>query len=75
MVLSASLSSDLHSSNDIRPQSTDHPDKVTENLFTTPSLERFLNTEGVAEIHRAREVLLGTIEPVCSEKLLSPKDR
>ena len=75
MVLPASPSTDLHPSNNIRPQSTDHPDKVTENLFTTPSVESFIDAKGVAEVHRPREVLFGTVEPVCSEEFLGPKNR
>ncbi len=48
----------------------DVPDEIADDLVAPPLLDRLLEAERVAEVDRAREVLLRAVEPVNGEQLL-----
>jgi hypothetical protein len=48
-------------------------DVIAENLLPSPLLERFIDAEREAEVHGAREVLLGAVEAVQGLELLRPQ--
>ena len=62
-----------HRHDDIRPKRPDVPDEVSQDLLMAPLLERFLLAERVAEVHRAREVLLRAVEAMRDEQFLGAK--
>ena len=53
----------------------DHPNDIAEDLLAAPTLERLLDAERVAEVDRAREILLRPVEPVRGGKLLGAEHR
>ena len=75
VVLTTPLPVRAHPGHDIGPDRTDHPDEVAEDLLPPPLLEGFLDAERVAEVDRAGEVLLGTVESVSCQQLLCSQHR
>jgi hypothetical protein len=49
---------------DVRTDRTNVADEIAQDLVVAPPVERFLDAERVAEVDRAREVLLGAVDPV-----------
>ncbi len=59
---------------DVRADRADPVDVVLEDLLAIPALERLVTAEGVPEVHRAREVLLGAVHAVRGEQFLGAED-
>ena len=60
------------------PDRPDQPDVVAEDLLPAPLLERLVDAERVAEVHGAREVLLGAVElraPRAAPRCAAPRAR
>jgi hypothetical protein len=73
VVLAASGSVGPERDDDVRMGHADEPNEVAEDLFAAPALEGLFDAERIAEVDRTREKLLGPVEAVCCEQLLSPK--
>ena len=54
---------------------TNHADVVAEDLLLAPLLEGLVHAEGIAEVHGAREVLLGAVIAVRGEQFFGAQHR
>ena len=70
MVLPAAGAVGAHRDDHVGPRHANQPDVVAEDLVVAPLLERLLDAEREAEVHGAREELLGAVEAVRGQQLL-----
>ena len=61
-MLAAALAVEDEADDHVGTDRADHPHVVAEDLLLAPLLERLFDAERVAEVDRAREVLLGAVE-------------
>ena len=74
MVQAAARAVGAHRGDDVGPDRADEADEVARDLVLAPLLERLVDAERVAEVDRAREVLLGAVEAVQREQLFGAQD-
>jgi len=70
MMLSAAGAIGAHRDHHVGPREADQPHVVADDLVLAPLLERLVDAERVAEVHCAREELLGAVDAVRSQQLL-----
>ena len=70
MMLAAAGAVGPHRDHHVGPREPDQPHVVADDLVLAPLLERLVDAERVAEVHGAREELLGAVEPVRGQQLL-----
>ena len=69
-MLSAARAIGAHRDHHVGPREPDQSHVVADDLVLAPLLERLVDAERVAEIHGAREELLGAIDAVRGQQLL-----
>ena len=73
-MLSAVVPGWRHPEDHVRADRSDHPHVVGGDFVTSPLLERLVDAERVAEVDRAREVLLRAVEAMQCRELLRPQN-
>src|SRR5262249_3858590 len=74
VMLTAVVAGRRHAGDHVRTGGANHPHVVCGDLVAPPLLERLVDAEGVAEVDRAREILLGAVEPMQRGELFGAKD-
>jgi len=60
---------DVHGHHHVRPDGAEEADVIAHDILAAPFRDHFFGIEGIAEVDRAREVLLGPIEAVRRKQL------
>ena len=69
MVLAAPSAVGAHREHHVRPRRANQADVIAKDLVLAPLLERLVDAERQAEVHGAREELLGAVAPMRSQQL------
>ena len=70
MMLPSPFAAAEKAGNDVRPRRSNEPDEVADDFIAAPLFERLFDAERIAEVHRAREVLLPAVEAMHGEQFL-----
>ncbi len=69
-MLAAAIAIEDEPDDDVGTDRADHANEVAEDFLMAPLLQRLFDAERVAEVHRAREVLLGAVVAMRGQQLL-----
>ena len=75
MVLPPTRAVGTHPGDDVGSKRANHADEIAQDHLAPPRLERLVAAEGVAEVDRAGEELLGPVQAMRGQQLLGPQHR